>query len=200
MREHMCLHYLPRVGDVEGQVDFEQDQKWFFLNFLPNWNSNIFTFQKYQEKCVWLRPLPMRLDFPSEGQGCNDTFFDMKSRAKSLTTATPGAASTHHEIQAWQFWGVLRSPVLSPWTQKTHVQIEVSWAARMKAFTMISRLLTRAQGICISTGDPETSGSPYSPPAELLKDTCVHQIFVKSGMFLLNVSNPSCHHKRPENV
>lgn len=42
----------------------------------------------------------MPLYFPSEGQGRNDKLFEMESRAKSLTTATPGAASTCHELQA----------------------------------------------------------------------------------------------------
>lgn len=42
----------------------------------------------------------MPLYLPSEGQGRNDKLFEMKSRAKSLTPATPGAASTCHELQA----------------------------------------------------------------------------------------------------
>lgn len=102
-----------------NSVKFSSGSKVICLHFIPSWNSNIFTFQKYQEKNVWPWPLSMPLYLPSEGQGRNDKLFEMKSRAKSLTPATPGAASTCHEFQAWQLWGVLRSLVLRPWTQKT---------------------------------------------------------------------------------
>lgn len=138
----------------------------------------------------------MPLDFPSEGQGCNDTIFDMKSRPRSLTTATAGAASTCHELQAWQFWGVLRSLILSPWTQKTLIWTEVPWAAHVKAFAMISRILNRVQGIWRLRPVPAqgTLGALASSGVPLLrywKTHWVHQNTVKSGKLSLKVSSPS---------
>lgn len=153
-----------------NSVAFSAGSKVIFLNFPPKWNSNIFTSKKDQEKSAWLWPLLMPLDFPAEGQGCNDTFFGMKSRPRSLTTATPGAASTCHELQAWQFWGVFRSLILSPWTQETLIWTEVPWAAHMKAFATISRILNRAQGIW------KLDSVPAQGTLATLASSAVHQL------------------------